>query len=130
MGNRRLKGWAAPELLMLAGGLVACAAAAASGQRGAAIAIGPAALTVALLAARIRLLPGRGALQTFYAATVVVLGGTVAGQGYLRMAIDGGGSHPVWEWLAVAGGLTALAGGAARLMSVTSAAGSRYSRAE
>jgi hypothetical protein len=136
MGHRRLNrwtaGWQAPELLMLAGGLLACPAALAGGQAGAVRAIVPAGLAIAVLAWRMqRLAAGRVALRSFYASAAAVLGATIAGQGYLRLAMDGGGwDGHAWAWLAVAAGLAAVLGGIARLMAVTSAAGSPYSPSE
>ena len=136
MGHRGLisatAGWQAPELLMLAGGLLACPAALAGGQAGAVRAIVPAGLAIALLAWRMeRLSAGRVLLRSFYACAAAVLGATIAGQGYLRLSMDGGGwNGHAWAWLAVAAGLAAVLGGVGRLMAVTSAAGSPYTRSE
>jgi hypothetical protein len=125
-------GWQAPELLMLLGGLLACPAALAGGEAGAVQAIVPAGLAVALLAWRMqRLAAGRVVLRSFYASAAAVLGATIAGQGYLRLTMDGGGwDGHAWAWLAVAAGLAAVLGAVARLMAVTSAAGSPYTRSE
>ena len=117
---------------MLVGGLLACPAAVAGGQAGAVKAIVPAGLAIALLAWRMqRLTAGRVLLRSFYACAAAVLGATIAGQGYLRLAMDGGGwDGHAWAWLAVAAGMAAVLGSLGRLMAVTSAAGSPYSPSE
>jgi hypothetical protein len=136
MGHRRLirwtAGWQVPELLMLAGGLLACPAALAGGQASAVRAIVPAGLAIALLGWRMqRLAAGRVLLRSFYASAAAVLGATIAGQAYLRLTMDGGGwDGHAWAWLAVASGLAAVLGGVGRLVAVTSAAGSPYTRSE
>jgi hypothetical protein len=122
MGNRRgLRGWPAAELIMLGGGLMACAAALAALAAGLpahrALDIGPAGATTALLAWRIRRLDPRSRLVVLYAAAIVVFGATTAGDGYLRLAIDGAaGMTTGWAWAAIAAGLVTLTGAGGRLL--------------
>ena len=101
---------------MLAGALLACAAAAAVANAGlgaTAVAALAAGTTGALAALRIQHIHGRASLTRFYAACTLVLGITVAGQGYLQVAA-GAGSAGVW--LLVASGVVLLTGAGGTLV--------------
>ncbi|HEU0193806.1 MAG TPA: hypothetical protein VFQ71_06380 [Gaiellales bacterium] len=105
--------------VMMAGALLACAASAAvarAGLEATAVAALAAGTTGALAALRIHHIHGRRSLTRFYATCALVLGITVAGQGYLQVAA-GTGSAGVW--LLVAAGIVQLAGAGGAL--VTSA---------
>jgi hypothetical protein len=137
--SRLRRRWETAELLMLAGGSLACAASMASRSPATAVAVAPAGLTAALVAWRMRHLGGRRRLRAFYACVVGVLGITTAGQGYLRLAIGTAGWRATdGAWLIVAAGIVTLVGAGGRLLlpcpphrnadAVTAAARSRYTR--
>jgi hypothetical protein len=101
---------------MLAGALLACAAGAAvaaAGLKGTAVAAVAAGTTAALAALRIQHIHGQPSLARFYAGCALVLGVTVAGQGYLKVAA-GTGSAGVW--FLVVSGLVLLAGAGGALV--------------
>jgi hypothetical protein len=102
--------------LMMAGALLACAAAAVVAKAGLetmAVAAFAAGTTSALAAVRIHHLRGRHSLSRFYAACALVLGITVAGQGYLQVAA---GTASAAVWFLVASGLVLLAGAGGTLV--------------
>jgi hypothetical protein len=102
--------------LMMAGGLLACAAGAAvatAGLEATAVAAVAAGTTAAVAALRIHHLHGRRFLARFYAGCALVLGITVAGQGYLQMAA---GTGTAAVWCLVVAGLALLAGAGGALV--------------
>jgi hypothetical protein len=111
-----LNGWRPPELLVLGGGVLAIVCSLATLTAGLVLGAGVPGLASALVGWRMRHLDGRGRLRGFYACAVGVLGFTVAGQAYLRMAIgsDGAGSS-TWLWPVAAAGCLTLAGAGSRL---------------
>jgi hypothetical protein len=114
-----LRDWPAAELITLAGGLLACAVALAALVAGLpvdrALNVGPAGAATALLAWRIHRLDPRSRLVVLYAGAILVFGLTTAGDGYLRLVMDGPGGA-VWAWSAVAAGIVTLGGAGGRLV--------------
>lgn len=101
---------------MMAGALLAClagAAVAAAGLKGTAVAAVAAGATAALAALRIQHIHGQRSLARFYAGCALVLGLTVAGQGYLQVA---GGTASAGVWFLVVSGLVLLAGAGGALV--------------
>jgi hypothetical protein len=102
--------------LMMTGALLACAAAAVvarSGLETAAVAALAAGMTGVLAAVRIHRIRDRRALTRFYATCVLILGATVAGQGYLQVAA---GTSPPGVWFLMASGIVLLAGAGGTLV--------------
>jgi hypothetical protein len=113
--SRPLRGWQPPELLVLGGGMLAVACSLATLTADLVLGAGVPGLASALVGWRMRHLGGRGRLRGFYACAVGVLGFTVAGQAYLRMAIGGGTGSSAWLWPVAAAGCLVLAGAGGRL---------------
>lgn len=114
--SRPLRGWQPPELLVLAGGLLAVGVSLGTRTADLALGTGVPGLACALLGWRMRHLDGRGRLRGFYACSVAVLGFTTAGQAYLRMAIGSSGvGSSAWLWPLAAAGCLTLAGAGGRL---------------
>jgi hypothetical protein len=113
--SRLAHGWQPPELLMLGGGVLALLCSLATLTPGVVLGAGVPGMASALVGWRMRHLGGRGHLRGFYACAVCVLGFTVAGQAYLRMAIGGGTGSSAWLWPVATAGCVTLAGAGARL---------------
>lgn len=106
---------------MIAGGALATAGAALAGidhlGHGDEAAVALSGITAALVAVRMRGVAAATRLAWFYALSVLVLGLTTAGQGYLRIGTGGLDTHgTAVAWLVVAAGLTMVAGAGGTLI--------------